>query len=320
MVGDAKSCGAALTIAIDGPDGAGKSTLSRALVAQWRAIELPRTSAVGLMPGNFEERTVWFRNECPLVTARTYLAAHRLRLAAIRECKQRNHFRLNATTRFDPPTLIVLERGPHSALAYAWAGVRIDTALPEFCIDQYVWLHGEDLYRMPVDLEVLLCPEASNASGVLAQRLAVPPLDAERERRLIDGQIQALGRLPTPTWPVLRFNPLMPLQELVDAVLTLVRRLIEERAGKNNAARYRRPSSRVTLLEAVAILQKSEFHAAVWLVGGVVEKGYSDNDIDACCDNPADEISVRKALETVTDRIHCVPMAKVTSPWRLRVR
>ena len=320
MGDEAKSCGAALTIAIDGPDGAGKSTLSRALVAQWRAIELPRASVVGLMPGTLEERTVWFRNECPLVTARTYLAAHRLRLAALRECQHRNHFRLNGTTRFDPPTLIVLERGPHSALAYAWAGVRIATALPEFCIDQYVWLHGEDLYRMPVDLEVLLCPEASNASEALALRLAVNPLDAERERQLIDGQIEALGRLPLPVWPVVRFNPLMPLQELVDAVLALARRLIEEHAGRNSAARFRRPSRRVTLLKAVAILQKSKFCGAVWLVGGVVEKGYSDNDIDACCENTADEISVREALETVTDRIHCVPMAMVTSPWRLRVR
>ncbi len=59
-----------LNVFIEGPDGAGKTTILDFLSKKYSNIILPKSSEIGLLPNNKEKVVNWFQTTDPFVAAR----------------------------------------------------------------------------------------------------------------------------------------------------------------------------------------------------------------------------------------------------------
>ena len=143
-------------VSIDGPDGAGKTTLISRLAEKYNTVILHQFHATGMVPTDPEERKNWFRRENGMDTTRLYLAGHRLRLASAREFKRGLHYKFLAKD--DREKLILIDRGPLSVRAYTYAALKKDTnwsndEIEEFIKKEYDFENPENEI---VDLSILL--------------------------------------------------------------------------------------------------------------------------------------------------------------------
>lgn len=312
------NCPPALLVSVDGPDGAGKTALIRGLSQHFggRIITLRRAGATGFLPDTLAERVTYFRTTDPFVAARAYLGAHMARLSDAALIGRRLHWRAQKVHRAAGPLLIVADRGPHSVLAYLWATLRADLRVDPDTAWEWVLQQGRLLSGISVDLEVLLNPAATEAGAArrLVARTDTAAGEREREELLVELQIEALLR-PSPfAWPTAAFNPFRPAAEVLDGTLRAIAGLSSAQGG---------PPFRRTLLlsEVLSTVRDAEgarqFHGSMWLCRGLVEKGYSDNDMDVIADDPADHLALSRIFPDV--EVHRVNSSPGDEKWLLRL-
>lgn len=299
-------------VSIDGPDGAGKSTLVEQLACRLgrRFIPLRRSSETGFVPMDVAERVNYFRTTDPFLAARAYIGAHLARFSDARLVAQRLHWRAQMVPRAEGPVVIMADRGPRSVLAYAWAIVCMDSTIDADVAWAWVLLQAKLLCAVPIDLELLLVPSVTNLDTArkLLARTQTPPDDEFRETRLIELQLQALQRGAPYSWPSIAIDPFQPNADVVSA------------AAHELAPYIASPSSsiathRVQLSDLLSIVRNvvrpGFFRGRVWLCRGIVEKGYTDNDIDVISEWPEDAASLSRILHNINvHHLHTSPDAE----------
>ena len=292
-------------ISIDGPDGAGKSTLIEELARRLghRFILLRRSSETGFVPMNVAERVNYFRTTDPFLAARAYIGAHMARFSDARLVAKRLHWRAQMVPRAEGSVVVVADRGPHSVLAYAWATVCMDGTIDADVAWEWVLLQAKLLGSVPIDLELLLVPSVINGDTArrLLARTRTPPHDEFREARLIDLQLQALQRRAPFCWPSVTIDPFQPNADVISAA---VRELDPYVTSPLSSIATHRVQLSDVLSIVRSVMRPGFFRGRVWLCRGIVEKGYTDNDIDVIAEWPEDVASLSVLLHNMDVHHH----------------
>ncbi len=307
------------TVAVEGPDGSGKTSLIRALRRSFDIIEPPKSSAFQLMPEPLEERIAWFREEDPFITARIYMQAHALRFRLASEYGAgRKHYVTARANRFDAPPVYAFDRGPLSMNAYVYACLKEDTGLSDEMLHRFIQLQERSLvYEAPM-LTILLLPGRSDADLVsrLTSRLGVVPADADRERSLIANQLsyyyEAAARLPKNDPSLLWLDPFAPPGDIAAETTAVIEERLQELHGVNRRSLKEHSNAnggKIYLKDLLQRLGHVRFSGRVYLVGGIVEKGYSDNDADLLVEKQEDADLLRTVFEREMNHVH-IELAK----------
>jgi len=177
-------------IAIDGSDGAGKTTLIRDLGRSFTIIHVPKFHDFGSVPRESIQRKKWFRTENPLATTAILLRMHRLRILLAMDFSNGFHYEVQAALKENHKTnqlFVVLDRGPLSVAAYGYACLKADTNLTDNKILQFINEHFGGVGFDFVMASILLNPESIIPIDDIFVR--VSDCD-EREKKLIYFQCQ----------------------------------------------------------------------------------------------------------------------------------
>lgn len=311
-----------LSIFLEGADGSGKTTLLKFLQSRFDVIIAPKSSIFGLMPTGQQERTEWFRNENPFVTARIYLQSQLQRFKLYDSYFARSHYMLSQRSRFKAPPLIVWDRGPLTAKAFAYACLRIGTKLPDAWIQNYISLHFPDR-QFPFSLSVIFKLADLNDVDQLVHRLD-PSENPEIERPLIEGQSIYLKEQNPPN--SICVNPLDDLEKIKEMVGEEISLRLAEKTQQNQQTikDVGCPPNRLMLQTLLSRVSHLRFLGEVTILGGVVEKGYSDNDIDILASSPADLEQIKNACGDYAPFVHVKKYEEsdpkeLRNPWKLNI-
>ena len=187
----------------------------------------------------------------------------------------------------------------------------------------WVFTQGKQLLDTPIDLEILLLPKttASNnsssrdISGLLATRKGLPYADMARETDLIDLQIHAFQAIEERmTWPILQFDPFLNPDDIRSEVIQNIDHNLERNELRMTKPRH---CGRTYLSEAISRLSRAEISNTIWLCRGIVEKGYSDNDVDVMCKDLGDFPLLLKAGGPI--ELHLLPYSPEEETWKMRL-
>jgi thymidylate kinase len=268
-----------LNIAIDGPDGSGKTTLIKKLQQHYDVISILKSSQVALMPTNLEERIEWLQEENAFVSGRIYYASHQARFQMIENfISKRYHYEMVKYNRFRQPPLIILDRGPLSAEAYTYASICYASSVPKQYVISYIEMLINDFPVFNPDLSICLLPEGDE--NALIERLSLHGEAEMKERILINGQIDYIRgkRLEN----VHFINCLEPEQNVFSQAYTIIQEAVEKVTQQNliSLKGHSLHNGVFYLDEILLQIQHLQFEKDVFLVGGLVQKGYTDNDVD----------------------------------------
>ncbi|WDH83331.1 hypothetical protein [Paenibacillus urinalis] len=302
------------TVAVEGPDGAGKTSLIRTLRRSFEIIEPPKSSAFQLMPEPLEERIAWFRKEDPFITARIYMQAHAMRFRLASEyAAGRKHYLTARANRFDAPPVYAFDRGPLSMNAYVYAYLKEDTGLSDEMLHRFIQLQERSLVCEAPMLTILLLPGRPDDDAVTrhASRLAAVPVDADRERRLIANQLsyycEVAARLPKDDPSLLWLDPFATPGDNAAAATAVIAERLQELRGVNRRSLKEHSNAsggKIYLKDLLQRLGHVRFSGRVYLVGGIVEKGYSDNDADLLVEKQEDADLLKTVFERETNHVH----------------
>jgi len=287
-----------IVVSLEGPDGSGKSTLSKAISEKFYAIYPPKSSSLELMPSLLKERIKWFREEDSLVTARTYLTSHQVRFKLLEEYNRRCHHKLIDRDRFDLPSLLIWDRGPLSTRAYAYASIKTNApGLKDEVIKQFIdgHFHFED--NQDQIIYVLMYPDNSSSADQLLKRTK-EVTNTDIELSLIRNQIIYKEKF----WlsegkHFLNINPLDPLEENIRKVFSFIEKKLKEEHAKNISFIKNTPPQRFLLSKIIQTIDALPLKGKVIVAGGIVEKGYSDNDIDLSIEEEEDRLVLEEAFK-----------------------
>jgi thymidylate kinase len=295
------------SIAIEGPDGSGKTTLINELKKQFNVIDLPKSWIFGLMPMDLNERITWFRSENPFVTARIYMASHLLRLQLCKEyIAKRSHYEMIQYNRFEKPPLILIDRGPLSLQAYVYAYLRVDTQIEKRIIEDFVELQYKSLESFEPMMTILLSPENDMDAVKLVERLEdFPVSEKEREFKLIKEQIHYFNKNSYSNG-IKIYNPFELPNQLTKAISEDIQKKLEEyeKSNKESVKSHSLKGKTFYLEDILEQLQVHSFNQNVYLVGGLIEKGYSDNDVDFVVEDKEDYEMLLTIYKDKTQHFH----------------
>jgi thymidylate kinase len=300
------------TVAVEGPDGAGKTSLIQGLRGAFDLIEPAKSSAFQLMPKPLRERIAWFREEDPFVTSRIYMQAHGLRYRVAAEyAAKRIHYRTAKVNRFNAPVVCMFDRGPLSMSAYTYAMLKVDTTLSDEVLHSFIHLQEQSSgYESPM-MTILLLPKNENAANLLLSRLSSAPDNAEREVNLISHQLSYFKQFSQYILesgrPVLQLDPFDPQETNMERARSFIVERLNECLAVNRSSLKEHSNisgSKIYLSDILQRLRRVSLTGRVYLVGGIVEKGYSDNDADLLVENEADVALLTKVLDCKQNHIH----------------
>lgn len=277
-----------IVIAIEGPDGAGKTTLINQLKRQYPNISLLKSSDIGLMPKTLDERINWFQQENTFVSGRIYYASHQARFHIIQNyIEKRFHYEMVKFNRFQQPPIILLDRGPLSTEAYTYASIRSSSQLPAHYIFSFIDMLKNDFPLFTPDLSICLLPDGDPRT--LVERLDIEGAVAAKELQLIKGQIEYIRHKAG------AHVQLVDCLQSEETVYTQVNAQIEAlmhdvREQNIRSLKGHSLHDGIFFLEQILMdVQHLPFEKDVFLVGGLVQKGYTDNDVDFVVQCEADQ-------------------------------
>ncbi len=312
-----------LSVFLEGADGSGKTTLLKFLQSRFDLIVAPKSSSFGLMPTNQQERTDWFQKENPFVTSRIYLQSQLQRFKLYDSYFARSHYTLSQRSRFNAPPLIVWDRGPLTAKAFAYACLRTGTGLPDAWIRNYISLHFPD-QQFPFSLSVIFkLADLNNDVDQLLQRLD-PSENPKIERPLIEGQsIYLIEQNPA---NAICLNPLDDIKKIHQRVAEEISLRLAMKAKQNEQTikDVGCPPNRLMLQTLLSRISHLHFSGEVTIIGGVVEKGYSDNDVDILTSSPVDLEQIKHACGDYAPFVHVKKYEQsdpkeLGNPWKLNI-
>jgi len=296
-----------LIIYIDGPDGAGKTTILNFLNQHYDAITPPKSTEIGLMPINHNENVEWFQTQNPFVTARLYLISHQKRFEYLNNYNSRAHYKLINKSRGFAPTLVLVDRGPLSARAYAFSSIKLSSALPSKFIIQFINQQFRFLVKNDQSINIVLYPDISKAQDLLKRLKNVP--NPDRELKLIEGQIEYYQKyaIKHPESNILFLDPFESLNHNIDTVKKFVDKasniMLKQEKSKIDLNNFKR----VYLSEVLENILSTKRKGKVVILGGIVQKGYTDNDVDIVCEDNQDKAILNSSLSRVVKNIHIYP-------------
>jgi len=287
-----------IVISLEGPDGAGKSTLVKAIAEKLHVIYPPKSSSIGLMPTALEERVKWFMEEDSLVTARVYLKSHLARFKLLQEHNKRCHYKLISRNRFELPSVLIWDRGPLSTLAYAYASIKTNNPeLTDDIIKQFIDLHFQFEDNQEQIIYILMYPKSIDFAEQLLKR-AKEGSNPERELSLIKNQIVYYEKFWSNDGKTfLNIDPLDSQEKNVQKVLAFIDQQLKENHIKNFRFDKIKTSQRFLLSQIIKEIKLLPLEGNVIIVGGIVEKGYSDNDIDLFVSLETDKVVLKEAFK-----------------------
>ena len=268
-----------VVISIEGPDGAGKTTLINKLKSKYHNISLLKSSDVGLMPKTLDERVSWLQQENAFVSSRIYYASHQARFHVIQNfIEKRFHHEMVKYNRFKQPPVILLDRGPLSTEAYTYASIRYSSKLPKHYIFSYVEILKNDFAAFTPDVSICLLP--NEATKTLVGRLQLEEAEAQKELQLIEGQIEYIRKKASNDVHII--NCLQEADAVYEQASDLIETVMQKVVEKNiKSLKDHSMHDSIFYLEDILLqIQHLQFEKDVFLVGGLVQKGYTDNDVD----------------------------------------
>lgn len=317
-----KEHGRFLSVFLEGADGTGKTTLLKFLQSHFDVIVAPKSSIFGLMPLDQQQRTIWYRKENPFITARVYLQSQLLRFNLYSSYFARTHHILSNRSRFKAPPLIVWDRGPLTAKAFAYASLKIGCGLADKWIHNYISLHFPQL-QFPGSFTTIFKLNDLNDVDFLLRRLD-PSENPVIERPLIEGQTIYLNE-QNPTNSI-TLNPFDDIKSIQDRVFEEISLRISMKAYENDQTIKDQgcPPNRLMLQTLLSRVAHLNFSGEVTILGGVVEKGYSDNDIDILVSSPDDLERIKYACGDYAPYVHLKTheesdAKELGNPWKLNI-
>ena len=284
----------------------------------------PKCSSFGLMPLEQEERTHWFQSEDPFVTSRIYLRSQKVRFELYNSYFGRNHYVLSQRNRFGMPPVIVWDRGPLSARAFAYACLRIGTGLSDEWIMKYINLHFPKI-TYPFSFTVVFNPQSREDIMRLAQRLD-PNENFDTELSLIEGQSNYISQQKPFQKESILIDPFDDLTQIHEKVAhEITQRLtIKHQQNELTVKEVGCPTNRLFLNTLLSRLSSLKFIGQVTILGGVIEKGYSDNDIDILVEYPSDIEQIKKACGNYAPFVHLKnpresDIKELANPWKMEI-
>lgn len=287
-----------IVVALEGPDGTGKSTLANAIAQKFHALYPPKSSSIELMPSTLEERVKWFKEEDSLVTARVYLKSHLARFRLLEEYNKRCHYKLISRNRFELPSILIWDRGPLSTRAYAYASIKTnDPELSDEIIKHFIDLHFEFEDQQEQIIYILMYPKNINLAEQLLKR-AKGVTNSERELSLIENQISYYEKFWTKNGKTfLAIDPLDSQENNIKKVLAFIDEKLKDTHDKNRSFDKSKTSKRLFLSHIIKQIKLLPTKGSIIVAGGIVEKGYSDNDIDLLTSMESDRVILQEAFK-----------------------
>ncbi len=277
------NCFQPIAISVDGPDGAGKSTIVSHISKKFHTICPLPAIGLGLMPFTQDERLDWYEGEDPIVVARTILASQKKTYCFLEEYAQKIHFK-QTDRKINSPHIIVFDRGPISAKAYSYACLRLNTDLPCDVINQIV-----NLYFNVGDLEekifyIDLYTKTSDAEKFFERATNI--IDNRIDFLLVRGQIEYYQKFYSAknAERTLKLNPFDSLQMNLKKVDDFIYFILKNNVNDDRA----RKKSRIYLTALLQNIMKSKRHGEIRLYGEIVARGYTDYDVYVKCEKSCD--------------------------------
>lgn len=277
-----------LVIAVDGPDGAGKSSVTKHICDKYFCITPPHFIDLGLMPQEAKERRSWYQNDDSFLTMRTYLSSHQKRHEFLEQYNKGTHYK-QAMHRGQVP-VIIWDRGPLSAKAYAFAAIRLHTRLPDAVIAQFVNQHFD--YRMPSNqvLNITLYSDLENTKMFLARIVARDgaTVDSHIEEELVKGQILFYKDFHKSEVPTLKLDPFAKLESNLALIDEVIEKILSEKQ-KVLVCEAPPQNDRILLSNVLTDLMHHKRSGKVVLLGDVVRRGYTDGKLEVYLENADDQ-------------------------------
>lgn len=277
-----------LVIAVDGPDGAGKSSITKHICGKYFCITPPHFIDLGLMPQEAKERRGWYQNDDSFLTMRTYLSSHQKRHEFLEQYNKGTHYK-QAMHRGQVP-IIIWDRGPLSAKAYAFAAIRLHTRLPDAVIAQFVNQHFD--YMMPSNqvLNITLYSDLENTKMFLSRIVARDgeTVDRHVEEELVKGQILFYNNSYKSEVPALKLDPFAKLESNLALIDEVIEKILSEKQ-KVLACEAPPPNDRILLSNVLTDLMHHKRSGKVVLLGDVVRRGYADGKLEVYLENADDQ-------------------------------
>lgn len=296
-----------LNVFIEGPDGAGKTTILDFLSKRYSSITLPKSGEIGLLPNDKDQLISWFQTSDPFVTARLYLLSHQKRFEYIRNYSKRGHYKLINVQRGNKPTLILADRGPLSARAYAYSSIRLNSNISDGIIEEFIAQQFNYYPKIEQSIYIICYPDISKSKNLLYRIKNVP--DKDRELKLIEGQIKYYNNnkhnLIKENY--INLDPFTNLEINLNRVEEFVDQAMQIMVSKERNKFKQTNIKRVHLAEIIEKVLSFERQGDIAIIGGLVEKGYTDNDIDIIFNDIKDENNLRKIIDPVHPNLHIYP-------------
>jgi thymidylate kinase len=272
-----------LIVAIEGVDGAGKSTIASYIAKKYNAIIPPHFINLGLLPDDIEERLLWYREtKYSFATTAAYLRSQQRKLEMLEEYNKNLHYKQIFIS--DPP-VVLWDRGPLSALAYGFASLKLNTQLSDSIICQAI--NHQFTYQIPNNhvIRVLLYPEIEETNKLLARILKRGDygINKEREGFLIEQQIYYYKNFYLPSGSELKLDPFSPLEDNIKKIELSIDKILSEKFSKPNEG------NKITLYEVVEQITNSKRKGKIAVLGDIIIKCATDSFFEIYLENSVDE-------------------------------
>ncbi len=199
------------SIAFDGTDGSGKTSLINKLSENFFVVSLPRFYAMGAVPLDPLERKNWFLSVSQKDAMKIYLTAHKHRLTTLKYFKEGLHYKLLEKT--EKTKLLVADRGYLSVEAFAYAALKCENEMSDKeiydFIDVYFRNEMKDIVNSYFDLTVLLAGDPKEYLDKVIARRNYEQHDID----LIKNQAEYLHKRNFPIKRILKLSPINDFNE-----------------------------------------------------------------------------------------------------------
>lgn len=272
-----------LVISVDGPDGAGKSTIVNHICENYPYIRPLAAIELGLMPHTQEERLNWYKYENPIVVAITILASQKKRFSFLDEYVQKLHYKQSNIEQNQP--LIVWDRGYTSAKAYSYACLRLNTDLPCDIINQLIGKYFDPVSTIYQVYSIDLYTTIKDSCKYFARATNI--IDNHIDLLLIKGQIEYYQKFFRPTNHEcnLKLNPFDPLQLNLQKVENFIDQILEKNNSKiTQVDKYQQYQPRLYLTSLLNTILTTKRYGNIIIYGQIVACGYSDSIVKVKCE------------------------------------
>ncbi len=272
-----------LLVAIEGVDGAGKTTIASYIAKKYNTITPPHFINLGLIPDDIEERLVWYRERRhSFATTAAYLRSQQRRFEMLEEYNKNLHYKQI----FNSGSPVVLwDRGPLSALAYGFASLKLNTDLPDSIICQAI--NHQFTYQIPNNplVRVLLYPEKEETSKLLARILKRGDygINQKREIFIIDQQIYYYKNFYLPSGFELRLDPFGPLEDNTKKVELTIDKILSEHSSSATEG------NKITLNEVIDNITSSKRQGKIAILGNIIIECATNSSFEIYLENSSDE-------------------------------